>query len=186
MLPTIVSARPGGRRAARGRPAPEDVVRLLEAVRKSFHLVYERHRLHDAGLDGLSSMRLLGAVAAHPGVTVSGLARLIGVPKSQVSVLMVRAGRAGWVRREADPGDRRLVCLCVTVAGRARLSRWRAARHRALIGALRDLSPEQLAAVVTALEILLGVLDPGGRQGSPSPPRPVTAPPLPAQDASAC
>ena len=185
MLPTIVSARPEGPRPARGRPAPEDVVRLLEAVRKGFHLAYERHRLHDAGLDGLSSMRLLAAVATHPGVTVSGLARLTGVPKSQVSVLMVRAERAGWVLREADPGDRRLVCLCVTVAGRARLSRWRAARHRALIGALRDLSAEQLAAVVTALEILLGVLDPGGRQGS-SPPRPDTAPPLPSHHASAC
>lgn len=140
--------------------SPEDVVRLLREVRRAMHLAYVRHGERESSGALLPYIPLFGIVADHPGITISELGRMAGMPKSQVSVLMARVVRDGLASREADAADLRLVRLRMTPAGRVQLARWRAARHRVLLRALRTLPLDQLAQVTASLELLLAALQP--------------------------
>jgi len=97
---------------------------------------------------------LLPEIAAHPGVTVSELARLTGLPKSRVSVLATRLLAERVVRKDPDEHDSRLVLLTLTEAGRRRAEEWSAASRQAIGRLLEPLSDEELAAIGNGLVTL--------------------------------
>lgn len=60
------------------------------------------------------SMLLLRHIRSEPGITVSDLARRVGVSKSHTSTLTEQLVRDGYVEKRSDPGDQRLISLFVT------------------------------------------------------------------------
>jgi len=97
---------------------------------------------------------LLQEIAGHPGVTVSELARLTGLPKSRVSVLTARLVTERVVRKDPDEHDSRLVLLTVTPEGRRRAAEWSAASREAIGRLLQPLRDDELAAIARGLSAL--------------------------------
>jgi DNA-binding MarR family transcriptional regulator len=87
-----------------------------------------------------SGPRRLTALAVQEGVTQPAMTQLIG-----------RLREAGLVRREADPGDGRVVQVRLTDQGRDTLARRRAVRAERLAVILDRISAEDRAALAAAL-----------------------------------
>ncbi|HXZ69247.1 MAG TPA: MarR family winged helix-turn-helix transcriptional regulator [Streptosporangiaceae bacterium] len=99
-------------------------------------------------------LALLQEIARHPGVTVSELARLTGLPKSRVSVLTTRLVAEWAVRKEPDEHDSRLVLLVITPEGRRRAAEWSVATRQAVERLLQPLRDDELVAIVAGLTAL--------------------------------
>jgi DNA-binding MarR family transcriptional regulator len=82
------------------------------------------------------------------------LAAREGVTQPAMTQLISRLEDSGLVRREADPGDGRVVLVALTDEGRASLARRRADRADRLAVVLAQLSPEDRAALAAALPAL--------------------------------
>ena len=93
-------------------------------------------------------------IAGHPGVTVSELARLTGLPKSRVSVLMTRMVAERIARKNPDEHDSRLVLLNLTPEGHRRAAEWSAASRQAIGRLLRPLCDDELAVIASGLTAL--------------------------------
>ncbi|MGN6377399.1 MAG: MarR family winged helix-turn-helix transcriptional regulator [Gaiellales bacterium] len=112
-----------------------------------------RRELAPLGITG-GQAALLHAVRKNPGVGVRELARREGVSTAAMSTSLTRLESAGLVRRTRAAADRRRVGLELTELGsrvhrsaRSRRTAWLAAR-------LKKLSPDQLAAVDSAIDSL--------------------------------
>ncbi|MBO0745013.1 MAG: MarR family transcriptional regulator [Candidatus Dormibacteraeota bacterium] len=103
---------------------------------------------------------VLITIAKNPNITVNEIARQIDGPKSRVSVLVSTLAEQGILRREPDPHDRRLVHVSLTDQGKRWLHRMRDQYHRAFTQLLSPLGEEELATVVSGLELLCSVLRP--------------------------
>lgn len=138
----------------------EQVIELLRAVARSLR----RQHVELAAGKGfpLSGpyLALLHEIVRHPGVTVSELARLTGLPKSRVSVLMTRLVAERIVRKDPDEHDSRLVLLNITPEGRRRAAEWSAASRQAIGQLLQPLRDDELAVIASGLTTQRH--DPGG------------------------
>jgi DNA-binding MarR family transcriptional regulator len=136
--------------------AQEDVFTLLRSVQREFRRQY----LELAGDHGLPfplagpGLALLQEISEHPGVTVNEVARLSGLPKSRVSVIMSGLAAQGVVRKESDSHDSRLVRLCITPEGSDRIVEWSALAQQAMGHLLQPLSDEELVVVAQGLAAL--------------------------------
>lgn len=130
---------------------------------RAFRHGYAREvRLAGLSLESSAFHRVfLREIAERPGITVGDLARLTGIPKSRVSVLMARLADQGIVRKEADTRDSRLVRLHVTAEGRRRAAEWSAVHQQIAFRLLRPLSDDELAVIADGLRSLITAL---GRQ----------------------
>jgi DNA-binding MarR family transcriptional regulator len=97
---------------------------------------------------------LLQEISERPGVTVNEVARLTGLNKSRVSVLMSDLTDQGIVRKDGDSRDSRLVRLCITPHGYGRIAQWSALAQQAIGHLLQPLSDEELVVVAKALAVL--------------------------------
>jgi DNA-binding MarR family transcriptional regulator len=95
-----------------------------------------------ASLEALGPVRL-GDLAAHEGVSAPTQSRLVASLESQ-----------SLLRRAPDVDDRRATLLEITPEGRLELERLRTERSAFLVERLGTLSPEQRAALVSALDVL--------------------------------
>jgi DNA-binding MarR family transcriptional regulator len=102
---------------------------------------------------------LLRQVQRRPGISIGDLADLEGVSAAALSVHVDRLASLGLVERSRSGEDRRRVGLVVTGAAARLLRRVRAARTTWLARRLERLSEEELAALVSALPALAGLLD---------------------------
>src|SRR5664280_1079179 len=113
--------------------AQEHVFALLRGVQREFRRQY----VQLAGDHGLPfpvagpDLVLLQEIFEHPGVTVNEVARLTGLNKSRVSILMSDLADQGIVRKESDSHDSRLVRLCVTREGSGHIAEWSALAQQA-------------------------------------------------------
>ena len=149
---TRSDARPG---VVSGRAlVQEQVIELLRTVARSLR------RQHVAVATGQGSplsgpyLVLLQEIAGHPGVTVSELARLTGLPKSRVSVLVTRLVAERVVRKDPHEHDSRLVLLTITPEGHRRAAEWSAASRQAIGRLLQPLGDDELAAIAGGLAAL--------------------------------
>jgi DNA-binding MarR family transcriptional regulator len=85
---------------------------------------------------------------------LTALAAREGVTQPAMTQLITRLADSGFVAREADPDDGRVVRVSITDEGRAMLTRRRARRAEKLAGILAQLSPEHRAALAAALPAL--------------------------------
>ena len=90
--------------------------------------------------------------------TVGVLAGKMGVTLPTVSATLDRLVRAGYVGREDDPEDRRVVITRVTPEGTALVERLREERRARVDQALSRLTPEQVTVLHEGLSALAGAL----------------------------
>jgi DNA-binding MarR family transcriptional regulator len=117
--------------------------RLSRRVRQ-----YGPRTLTSSQASTLSSVEALGPVrlgdmAAHEGVSAPTQSRLVASLEAQ-----------SLLRRTTDVDDRRATLLEITPEGRRELERLRTERSAFLVERLGTLSPEQRAALVSALDVL--------------------------------
>jgi DNA-binding MarR family transcriptional regulator len=97
----------------------------------------------------------LTALAVREGVTQPAMTQLIG-----------RLQESGLVSRDTDPADGRVVQVRLTDEGRAMLARRRAVRAERLAEILARLSPEDQAALGTALPAMAALANAQYEQGA--------------------
>ena len=154
-LETNCTAETGAGGSARTQ-AQEHVFTLLRSVQREFRRQYVQ-LASDRGLPlplAGPGLALLQEISEHPGVTVNEVARLTGLPKSRVSVLMSGLAAQGVVRKDSDSHDSRLVRLCITPEGSGHLAEWSALAQQAVGHLLEPLSDEELVVVAEGLAAL--------------------------------
>lgn len=109
-----------------------------------------------AGLDPLTNTELavIKRVQASPGVTVSGLARHLGMKQSNVSAAVRDLVGRGLVAREADPADGRVHQLVPTEKSLADKDSIDTVWSGGVRTAMDRLEPEQVAAIENASDAL--------------------------------
>jgi DNA-binding MarR family transcriptional regulator len=90
---------------------------------------------------------------------ITELADLEGHAQPTMTLLVKRLAQRGWVARERDPSDGRVVLVSLTEAGTAALEDLRAAYRAVLRDHLAALPDEQIAALQIATEALESLLD---------------------------
>ena len=103
--------------------------------------------------DGLTipQMRLLWALRDEDGLPVGALADHLGVNPSTITGHVDRLVRQGLVRREEDPGDRRIVRNYLTEAGSVTIGVLRRIAGAHMLNILKRLDDGQLADLERAL-----------------------------------
>ncbi|MEV6703842.1 MarR family transcriptional regulator, partial [Streptomyces sp. NPDC051453] len=94
-----------------------------------------------------------------PGIGVSAAARDLRLAGNSVSTLVNQLVKAGLLRRETDPSDRRSALLYATPAAAARLSDWQVRRGTLMREQLAVLDPADRAALAAALPALRKLAD---------------------------
>jgi len=102
----------------------------------------------------LPQLKVLGMLERRDNRRMSEIGERLGVALSTVTQVADRLEQRGWVRRVDDPGDRRVVRLALTDAGRRLMGERREARRGRLVMLLSSLEPEERARVVGAVEAL--------------------------------
>lgn len=103
---------------------------------------------------GGPALALLQEISERPGVTLKEVARVTGLPKSRVSLLMRDLAAQGVVQKDDDSRDSRLVRLCITRQGSGRITDWSALAKQAVGHLLQPLSDDELHVVIEGLTAL--------------------------------
>ena len=101
---------------------------------------------------------LLWLIKRSPGLSLRELAAEEGISAPALSGYVDRLERAGLTERVRDAEDRRRVGLTLTEEGSRLLKRVRARRTTWLAERLRELDPDEIAAVEAAVEPLMRLL----------------------------
>ena len=127
-----------------------DVTRLRVAIAR----LSRRLRRHE--LAGLTPTQLaaLSTVERSGPLRLGDLAAAEGIAPSTLTRLVAVLEELGYVQRYADPQDARPSTLTITPTGHETLERLRAEGTALLTQSLMLLTPEQLAALATALPAL--------------------------------
>ena len=143
--------------AGSGRPeAQEHVFTLLRSVQREFRRQYVQ-LVGDHGLPfpvAGPCLAVLREISEHPGAPLNEVARMTGLPKSRVSVLISGLADQGIVRKDSDSRDSRLVRLYLTSQGSRRTAEWSAAAHQAIGAMLQPLSDDELEVIAEGLAAL--------------------------------
>jgi DNA-binding MarR family transcriptional regulator len=113
-------------------------------------------RVHSAGADAGLSLRQYAALSGirHGASSPSELARLWQVTPAVITGIIDRLERRQLVRREPDPNDRRRLRLALTDAGLAASEIVEQSLTEELAAQLSQASPDQLAELGRALDLL--------------------------------
>ena len=115
---------------------------------------YLDERLQYAGLRGGMFMFLL-TLERWPGASQESLSSRMDMDKSNIARMARSLEDLGYIRRETDEGDRRQYRLFLAPAGTALLPRIKSSLQSWNRVLTRDLSSEQAAAALAALERML-------------------------------
>lgn len=138
---------------------PDLATRLRLAVTRT-----ARRLRQEAGTDLTPSLSAaLATVERHGPLTPSELAELEGVRRPTATKLVAKLADAGLVARAGDPNDGRVSLVSISAAGSALLHEMRMRKNAYLARLMRELPPEDVAALERAAEILEGLLE-GGRR----------------------
>jgi DNA-binding MarR family transcriptional regulator len=96
---------------------------------------------------------VLGAVADRPR-RITELAAREGLTQPAISRLVDRLQERGWVVRQADPGDRRVVLVALTVPGGGVLDRLRVEYRSLLHEEMASLADADVHTLARAIEVL--------------------------------
>ena len=132
---------------------PPDLIREVLATADT--LLREGQRLFKPLGLTVAQYNVLNVLAGRPaGLSQRELGDVLVVDRSNVTGLVDRMGRAGWVRREDHPDDRRIYRVRLTPAGR-RLHETAAERYAAVVTQItRGLGPNQLRDALVVLQSL--------------------------------
>jgi len=116
-----------------------------------------RREIHSLGVTG-GQVSLLVQIKYHPGIGIRELAALERISVPGISKFISRLEEAGLVQRAPVEGDQRRVGLTLTPAGQKVLRSVKSKRTAWLASRLRDLDPDELEAIDTAIEPLAHLL----------------------------
>jgi DNA-binding MarR family transcriptional regulator len=120
-----------------------------------------RREIHSLGVTG-GQVGLLVQIKYRPGIGMRELASLERMSVPGMSKFIARLEEAGLVQRAPVEGDQRRVGLSLTQAGEKVLRSVKSKRTAWLSARLRQLEPEQLEAIDTAIEPLVHLLEAEG------------------------
>jgi len=96
----------------------------------------------------LSQIYLLRLLDRRGALNMSELANSLGISMSGCTALVDRAAAEGWVERQRNPNDRRVVLVGVSPAGEQTLTQIREVRARILAKYLTRLEPMEIEVLV--------------------------------------
>lgn len=129
--------------------------RLASALRVSLTRLNRRLRRQAAGHSlTASQLAALASVERHPGVTPGELAAHEKVQPPSMTRVIAALEERGLVERKPHPTDRRQVTVTCTDAGIALLREERLKKEAWLAQRLRELTPEERAALRAAAPVL--------------------------------
>jgi DNA-binding MarR family transcriptional regulator len=136
-----------------------DTVAVAEALRPSLMRI-SRELRREARAVGVSpeQVSLLVAIKYAPGIGLRELAARERISPPAMTKHVDRLERDGLVARTPSLADRRRVGLALTAEGQRVLRRVRSRRTAWLATRLRDLTPDELAALAAAVEPLSRLL----------------------------
>jgi DNA-binding MarR family transcriptional regulator len=105
-----------------------------------------------------SEAGVLGALSRGPW-RITDLAEREGLAQPTMTLLVKRLEQRGWVQRERDAADGRVVHVSLTAAGTAALEETRAGYRALLRSHLESMSVAEVAALTTATEALGHLID---------------------------
>ncbi|MEV0947691.1 MarR family transcriptional regulator [Rhodococcus sp. NPDC049939] len=106
-----------------------------------------------------SQMELVRLLRRRPGTSVAEAAAGLGLAANTVSTLVRQLIDAGLVERVQDEYDRRIARLALTAAARSRVEHWRDRRNVEVEAAFANLSPEDRAAIESAIPAITRLAD---------------------------
>ncbi len=118
-------------------------------------------RLRQQSAEGLSPSQTsaLASVERHGPLSPSELAAIERIQRPTATRVLSGLAEAGLVTREADAADRRIARVRITGDGAAVLKRGRLRKNAYLARRLQRLSPEQLADLERAAELLEALIE---------------------------
>jgi len=102
----------------------------------------------------MTNLHVLSTLGHHGTLTMSRLAELLDVSLSNATGLVDRMEERGWVERERDREDRRVVIVRLAEGGRQKLNDIQLVKEELIEKVLLRLDPEALRCVRTALSAL--------------------------------
>lgn len=99
-----------------------------------------------------SQVYLLRLLDRRGAISMSEMANSLGITMSGCTALVDRAVEAGWVERQRDPNDRRVVLVGVSLAGEKTLIQIRETRARILARYLTRLEVDEIVMLTNLLE----------------------------------
>jgi len=119
-----------------------------------------RRMRQEAGTDLSPSLTsALATIERHGPLTPSELADIERVQRPSATRIVARLEKAGLVDRAGDPSDGRVSLVAATREGRDLLRRLRKRKNAYLARRMRDLDPEDVAALERAAEVLERLLE---------------------------
>jgi len=141
--------------------ASSDVERLMAAYPRIFFACHQRHVRDPEGPATLSANQ--ASVLSHLDGTdptmVSELAGHMGVSVSTMSLSLKRLERQGYVRRDTDPDDRRVVNVRLTEAGERMRGAQSVLEPELVEGLLGELESHEREAALRGMETLARAAD---------------------------
>lgn len=123
-----------------------------------------RRLRQEAGTDLTPSLAAaLATVEVRGPVTPSELAEIESVKRPTATRILAKLAEAGLVERTGDPADGRISLVSITPEGRAILARMRKRKNAYLARRLRELPPDDIAALERAADVLERLLEDGRR-----------------------
>ncbi len=119
------------------------VMRYLGQASRAYAL-YRDEALKELGISGYKGT-YLAVIHNHPGITQDMLAERLVFNKSSVTRQIAELEKAGFVRRERDPEDRRQIRVWTTEQGDSILQSVREANCGFLHQIAAEFSPEEMA-----------------------------------------
>ena len=101
---------------------------------------------------------VLSTLSAAP-QRITALAEAENLAQPTVTILVKRLEERGWIEREKDPDDGRVVLVSLTAAGREALESFREQYRALLRDYMAGLSDEQVAELVSATDALARLLE---------------------------
>lgn len=137
---------------------------LIQAVFTSADLVQRRWKdyiLENLSLDDLSLTQLtaLFSIGERGVMTSSALAQQLMVTPGAVTQIVDGLQSAGYVRRDQDAGDRRVVNVTLTALGAEQIDRLNVVRKEGVVRIFADVSDDELAAQVVQQNKILQKLN---------------------------
>ena len=119
-----------------------------------------RRMRQEAGTDLSPSLTsALATIERHGPLTPSELADIERVQRPSATRIVARLEKAGLVDRAGDPSDGRVSLVTATREGRDLLRRLRKRKNAYLARRMRDLDPDDVAALERAAEVLERLLE---------------------------
>jgi len=134
------------------------------AVRMKLRIVFSSSRVQSLKLArhagaGASQLVALAEIARHPGMRISEFAHLRSIKNSTASNLLDKLEHRGWVRRERNGPDQRVVRLYATAEGEKILDRSPVPARGVVTSALGLIPEDTLAALDRSLGELIANLE---------------------------